>query len=130
MNSQHGVKATKLILTGLPYLFYLIFFQTDDSHISSGKEGSHSFLKLIHITPKIKIPFFALSDNLKNQNFKIKKKTPGDIITLHMTIMQQSYDVCFLRYGAQQAEFFVILDHFCPVFSFFQNFDFQGTYKF
>ena len=47
-----------------------------------------------------------------------------------MTIMQQSYDVCFLRYGAQQAEFFVILDHFCPVFSFFQNFDFQGTYKF
>ena len=26
----------------------------------------------------------------------------------------QSYDVWFLRYGAQQTEFFVILDHFLP----------------
>ena len=26
----------------------------------------------------------------------------------------QSYHVCFLRYGVQQTEFFLILGHFCP----------------
>ena len=49
------------------------------------------------------------------------KKTPEDIIILHFTVYHewQSYDVWFLRYGAQQAKSFLILDHLLKN----QNFD-------
>ena len=58
--------------------------------------------------------FLALLPPLqpKNSKFWKNKKTPGDIITLQIH-KWQSYDVWFLRYGAWQTEFFVILDHFC-----------------
>ena len=35
-----------------------------------------------------------------------------------MYLKWQSYDVCFLRYGARQTEFFLILDHFFTSFPF------------
>ena len=58
---------------------------------------------------------FQPPDNKKN--FKIgkkKKKTPGDIIILHICTTNDNHDVWFLRYGAQKTEFFVILDHVLP----------------
>ena len=46
---------------------------------------------------------------------KLKKKTPGEILSFtHLQHKWQSYDIWFLRYGVQQTEFFVILDHFLP----------------
>ena len=59
---------------------------------------------------------FDPPNNAKNRNFEKMKKKPGDIIIF--TFMYQkywSYDLWFLRYGAQQTEFFVILGHFCPL---------------
>ena len=44
------------------------------------------------------------------------KKFTGDIISLHMCTKSQSYDVWFLRYGARQTEFFVILNHYLPFY--------------
>ena len=35
---------------------------------------------------------------------------------IHVYQKSQSYDVWFLRYGVQQTEFFVILDHFLPFY--------------
>ena len=42
--------------------------------------------------------FFALSasDNLENQNFKIEKKTPGDIIILHICTINHNH----MMYGS------------------------------
>ena len=61
---------------------------------------------------------FQHPDNLENQNFKIKKKTPGDIIILHICTVNDNHmiDIWFLRYGAQQKELFAILDHFLPFY--------------
>ena len=58
------------------------------------------------------LPFYPLN-NPKNQNFAKIKKTPGGIIILHMC-KWQSYNEWFLRDGAQQTDFFVILDNFLP----------------
>ena len=44
------------------------------------------------------------------------EKKPGDIIILHMYLKWQSYDVWFLKYRAWWTEFFVILDHFLPIY--------------
>ena len=82
------------------------------------------------------LPFYPTNNNPENQNFKkIKKyswryyhftnvppKNPKKLnflkkvlwdINLHMCTIQ-SHDVWFLRYGARQTEFFVILDRFLP----------------
>ena len=54
-------------------------------------------------------------------NWKIKilklKKTPRDIIILHICTINDNYDVWFLRYGARQTEFFVILDCFLTFYA-------------
>ena len=55
-------------------------------------------------------PFQSL-ENLENQNFKIEKNTWTYHFT-HMYHKWQSYETCFLRYGAWWTQFFVILDHF------------------
>ena len=84
---------------------------------------------------------FYTTDNLKNQNFEKMNKMPGDIIILfkstknlflrygawqnawrycHFTYVYhkwQSYDVCFLRCGTWQTEFFVILGHFLLIYT-------------
>ena len=58
------------------------------------------------------LPFYP-PNNPKNQKFEKMKKPPGDIITLHMStindndIMYGSWDI------KRNTEFFVILDHFC-----------------
>ena len=59
--------------------------------------------------------------NLSNKKKKKKKKKKKMIIRCllrygvwHMYHMCTSYDVWFLRYRVQRAEFFVILGHFCP----------------
>ena len=59
---------------------------------------------------------FNLPNNLKNQNFEKLKKMPEDIIILHLHTTNESYDVWFLRYGARQTQFYVILDYFLPKF--------------
>ena len=45
---------------------------------------------------------------------KLKKNTSRYYHFTHLHHKWQSYDVWFLRYGAQQTEFFVILDYFLP----------------
>ena len=52
--------------------------------------------------------------NLKNQNFEKMRKTPGNIIALHLRTTNDDHDVWFLRYKAWQTECFVILDYFLP----------------
>ena len=47
-------------------------------------------------------------------NFEKMKTASGEVIILHVHQKSQSYDVCLLRYGVQQTEFFVILGHFLP----------------
>ena len=60
-------------------------------------------------------PFYT-PNNPKNQNIEKLKKKTGDIIILQVYHKWQSYDVCFMRYGARQTEFLVILDHFLPFY--------------
>ena len=57
---------------------------------------------------------FVLSapGNLENQNFNIEKNTWRHYHFTHLHHKWQSYDVWFLRYGARQTYFFVILDSF------------------
>ena len=50
-------------------------------------------------------------NNPENQNFEKLKKASRDHFT-HVYQKSQSYDLCFLRYGARQTEFFLIFDHF------------------
>ena len=50
----------------------------------------------------------------KNKNFEKMENTPDDIIQVYHK--SQSYDVWFLRYWAQQTEFFVILGNFLPFY--------------
>ena len=62
-------------------------------------------------------PFFALSplNNLENHNSeKMKKQLKMSSLYIHVYQKSQSYDVCFLRYGMPQTEFFAILGHFLP----------------
>ena len=57
-------------------------------------------------------PFFALlpPNNPQNQNFEKMKKKTVYVFILHMSIKNHDY-ICFLRYGVQQKQFFVILGH-------------------
>ena len=81
----------------------------NDSHKMYGswdmKCNRHNFL------------FFALlpPNNPKNQNFeKLKKNAWRYYHFTHLYHNWQSNDVWFLRYWAQQTDFFVILDHVLP----------------
>ena len=56
-------------------------------------------------------PFFSFQPP-ENQNFKIEKSTWRYYYFAHLYHKWQSYDVWFLRYGAQQTDFFVILGCF------------------
>ena len=60
--------------------------------------------------------FFTLlhPKEMENQNFEKMKKMTGHIIILYMCTINENRDAWFLRNGAQQTEFFVILGHFCP----------------
>ena len=60
--------------------------------------------------------FCPLSPYLKNQNLEKMKKKPEHIIILHMCTKNDNHDVWFLRYGAWQTDFFVIVDHFLPFY--------------
>ena len=59
---------------------------------------------------------FQFSENLEHQNLKIEKNTWRHYHFTHLHHKWKSYDVCFLRYGAQQTQFFVILDRFLPFY--------------
>ena len=61
--------------------------------------------------------FFALlppKQLRKSKFWKNEKITWRYYHFTHVYHKLLSYDVCFLRYGVQQTEFFVILDHFLP----------------
>ena len=78
-------------------------------------------------------PFFALSplNNLENQTSE-KMKKHLKMSSLYIHVYQKSwYDVCFLRYGMPQAEFFC---HFGPFFALYslkkwQNQNFKKKWK-
>ena len=59
---------------------------------------------------------FQPPDNPENQNFKIEKNSCRYYHFTHLHHKCQSYDVWFLSNGVQQAEFFIILDHFLPFY--------------
>ena len=73
-----------------------------------GAQWTYLFVILDHFLS------FHPTHNPENQNFeKMKKQKLGDIIILHMCIINNNqHDVGLLRYGVQQTEFFAILDHF------------------
>ena len=80
-----------------------------------------------HFRPFSALPFQPL-DNPENQYFKIGKKTPGDIITLHIsTINDNHWCIVPEIWSVWWTEFFVILDHFLsfypPMDPENQNFD-------
>ena len=65
-------------------------------------------------------PFFALLPPYgprKSKFWKDKKSTTGYYHFTNVYHKRQSYDVSYLRYGVQQTEFVVILDHFLPFYS-------------
>ena len=57
------------------------------------------------------LSFYPIN-NPENQILQIRKNTWTYYYFIHMYQKWQSYDVWFLRYGVQQLELFVILDHF------------------
>ena len=59
---------------------------------------------------------FQPPDNPKNQNFKIEKNNWRYYHFTHLHHNWQPYGVWFMRYGAQETEFFVILDCFFPFY--------------
>ena len=62
-------------------------------------------------------PFFALlPHNPKNQNFEKSKKTPGDIIILHMCNINDSHVMHGSRDMGCKRQFFVILNCFLPFY--------------
>ena len=78
---------------------------TNDNHIMCGV--LQRFLSFWTIF----CPFNPLTTQ-KIKILKTMKKHPGDIIILHVYHKWKSYHVWFLRYGAWQTYFFVILGHF------------------
>ena len=93
-------------------------FTLNEGHMMYGswdiRHNGQFFVILGHF-----LPFDA--PNPKNQNFeknkKMKKKKKKAWRYYHFTPVYhkwQSYDVLFLRYGARQTEFFVILDDLLP----------------
>ena len=60
-------------------------------------------------------PFTSPKD-LENENFEKTRKKPGEIIILHMRTINDNHDIWFLRYGAPQTKFAVILDCFLPFY--------------
>ena len=63
-------------------------------------------------------PFFALfiPPPLWTQKINFQKNGKNTWRYNHFTNINNSHDVWFLRYGVQQTEFFVILDHFLPFY--------------
>ena len=62
------------------------------------------------------LPFYPPMDP-ENQNFeKMNKNTWRYFHFTKVYHKWQSYDLCFLRYGVQQTEFFAILDRFLPFY--------------
>ena len=68
------------------------------------------FVILGHFLP------FHPPDILENQNFKIEKNTWRYYHFTNLHHQWQSFDAWFLRYGARQTEFFVIVDYFLPFY--------------
>ena len=67
-------------------------------------------------------PIFALLPHEQPKKSKFKKNEKNNRRYHHFTHFTQvyhkwkSYDVWFLRYGARQTEFFIILGHFLPFY--------------
>ena len=66
-------------------------------------------------------PIFCPFTSLTTKKIKILKKWKNHLEILsvytHVYHKWQPYDVCFLRYGLWQTEFFVTLDRFLPFYS-------------
>ena len=99
----------------LPHLIILLYIHVYHKWMIYGswniRYGKQFFFVILgHLLP------FQPSDNPENQNFKIEKTTKRYYHFTHLYLKWQSYDVWFLRYGAQQIYFFVILDRFLPFY--------------
>ena len=90
--------------------FYIYMYTINEHHMIYGfwnvRCDRQVFVILGHFLP------FQCPDNPESQNFKIEKSTRRYYHFTHLYHTWQSYDVCFLRYGAWQTKFFVILDRF------------------
>ena len=75
-----------------------------------GVRQAEFFVILWHFLP------FQPPNNLKNQNFKTEKKIWRYFNFTYLHHIRQSYDVWFLRDGAQQTKFLVSLDNFLPFY--------------
>ena len=75
-----------------------------------GVRQAEFFVILWHFLP------FQPPNNPKNQNFKSEKKIWRYFNFTHLHHIWQSYDVWFLRDGAQQTKFLVSLDNFLPFY--------------
>ena len=85
----------------------------NDNHMIYGFSDMESNWQIFLSFWTIFCPFTPYN-NPENQNFEKMKKTSGDTMYLHVSTIKGNhiYDVWFLRYGARQAECFVILGHF------------------
>ena len=85
----------------------------NDNHMIYGFSDMESNWQIFLSFWTIFCPFTPYN-NPENQNFEKMKKTSGDIMYLHVSTIKGNhiYYVWFLRYGARQAECFVILGHF------------------
>ena len=61
-------------------------------------------------------PFYPVALPLPLTTQKIKIWENWNKHFTHVYQKSQSYDVCFLKYGAQKTDFFLIFDHFLPFY--------------
>ena len=97
------------------YPFTHVYHKSKSHHVCFLRykvQRTELFVILGHFLP------FDHPNNPKNQNFEIIKKTPEDIVILHLCIYHkwQSYDALLLRYWAWQTKIFVILGYFLPFY--------------
>ena len=94
-------------------------YTTNGTHIMYGSWGTERDRQFFFLLLNHFLPFYS-TNNPENQNFeKMKKKTSGDIINLHLHTTNEDH----IMYGCWDLEcyrdfffFFFILGHFLPFF--------------
>ena len=97
------------------YIMILHMCTKNDNHMKYGSWISSTIDRIFCHSG----PFFALLPRYGPRKTKFLKNEKKPWKYYHFTNVYhkwQSYDVWFLRYGVQQTEFFVILDHLLPFY--------------